>query len=229
MQKSWGKLGSHTPLSIHRDLDGAGWPFGAQSREFIPLYPYCFTFEARQGLLLRKDRRRGRQGGENARVYTWEMESRGVIAATLDSSRWWRCGGERDRRQGISDVLVHGANISGASRRWKAPKRRGATPGARHNAASTQPPFALFNFPLPFSSSFYPSPLLLLFFFFFERDFYISYRKFWTWKYFLPDKSFEFIGSIFVRTNRDNKNSLVGITFFIKIHVSCNWYEGTGD
>lgn len=140
-------------------------------------------------------------------------------------------GGERDRRQGISDVLVHGANISGASRRWKAPKRRGATPGARHNAASTQPPFALFNFPLPFSSSFYPSPLLLLFFFFFRERFlyFVSQILKYFWKYFLPDKSFEFIGSILVRTNRDNKNSLVGITFFIKIHVSCNWYEGTGD
>lgn len=109
----------------------------------------------------------------------------------------------RERRQGISDVLVHGANISGASRRWKAPKRRGATPGARHNAASTQPP-PLLNFPSPRPSTLLPLLFLLPSFFFKEKerggDFYSScirinpfFANFECMEYiFLPNRLLEF-------------------------------------
>lgn len=191
MQKSWGKLSSHTPLSIHRDLDGAGWPFGAQSREFIPLYPYCFTFEARQGLLLRKDRRRGRQGGENARAHTWEMESRGVIAVTLDSSRWWRCGGR-------------GIDARGFQMCWymepTSAERLGV--GRRQSVAAPPPAPAITppapNLPSLSSTFLYPSPrpstLLPCFFFssFFSREIFI-----------LRIANFE-RGNIFCPINRSN-------------------------
>lgn len=132
-------------------------------------------------LLLRKDR--GWRGGkvEKMHVYTREGISRRCdcgharFEQVVEMYRCVRRG--RERRQGISDVLVHGANISGASRRWKAPKRRGATPGARHNAASTQPP-PLLNFPSPRPSTLLPLLFLLPSFFLKERerkgDFYSS-------------------------------------------------------
>lgn len=208
MQKSWGKLGSHTPLSIHRDLDGADWAFGAQSREFIPLYPYCFTFEARQGLLLRKGRRRGRQGGENARVHTWEMESRGVIAATLDSSRWWRCIGVGGR----------GVDARGFQMCWymepTSAERLGV--GRRQSVAAPPPAPAITppapNLPSLSSTFLYPSPrpstLLPCFFFssFFLREIFIlRIANFERGNIFCPINR-----SILVRTNRDNRNELVG-------------------